>query len=169
MINLDVAISILFADLLGLKQEDYANAWLTVAFSDDLEEGCLFNQNTMLDLLASVLSEQTGGTRDVIRSVLHSPMDAKALAARNYIDLKWVLETKLCQWNKEVDNAELALVILASGSESPKFGDSLAYLMETGQDVDPETRAQVLQMFDEAVADSKELSENSDGQIEVKR
>lgn len=164
---LEEAIAILNADLLGLKQEDYANAWLKVAFTEEDLSESNYDQDTMLDLLSSVLSKQTGGTKSVIRSVLHSPNAAKAMAARNYVDLKWVLERHLMQWDKPINNAGLALVIMAAGGESPKFGDALAYIMETGEDVDPEIREAVINEFNQAVAESDNLTLNESGQIEV--
>ncbi|WJT09257.1 hypothetical protein [Vibrio harveyi] len=165
--QLNKAIAILNADLLGLRQKEYSNAWLTIAFSDEDLSDTPFNQEAMRDILATTLARQTGGTKSVLLSVINSPLDAKAVAARNYIDLKWVLEAFLMQCDKPVNSYDLALVVLAAGPEAPKFNDALGYVMETGTDVPQDVRSQVVEQFNDAVAESESIRLSENGEYEV--
>lgn len=168
--NLADAIAVLNADMLGVKQPDYHQAYLDVAFADPqnqllLESG--FSPESMVNLLGSVLEKRTGATKSLIVAAMDSPNAAKAIAAKNFIDLKWVLEKDLMQFDKPIPNVNVALIILVAGHESPKFGDALAYLIEEGNDVPEDIRKEVSQTFEQAVAGYSGLTANADGSYEV--
>jgi len=170
--NLHNAIGILTADMLGVKQDDYHNAYLTVAFASPDEPEIVesaFSPESMLNLLGSVLAKRTGGTKQLIMASVGTPNAVKALALRNYIDLKWVLEKDLMQFNKPIQNVNVALVIFVTGNQAPKFGDAVAYLLSEGQDVPEDMRKEITETFEQAVRDHKGLEVNNDGTIEVTR
>lgn len=168
--NLADAIAVLNADMLGVKQADYHQAYLDVAFADPQNPLLLesaFSPESMINLLGSVLEKRTGATKSLIIAAMDSPNAAKALAAKNFIDLKWVLEKDLMQFDKPITNVNVALVVFVAGSESPKFGDALAYLLTEGGDVPEDIRKEVTDTFEQAVADHDGLKANVDGTYEV--
>lgn len=168
--NLANAIAALNADMLGVKQDDYHNAYLAVAFADPTNQVLIesaFNPESMLNLLGSVLEKRTGATKSLIMAAMDSPNGAKSIAAKNFIDLKWVLEKDLMQFDKPIPNANVAVVIYLAGPEAPKFSDALAYLMELGEDVPDLVRKEVTDAFNEALASFDGLTANADGSYEV--
>lgn len=168
--NLADAIAVLNADMLGVKQADYHQAYLDVAFADPQNPLLLesaFSPESMINLLGSVLEKRTGATKSLIIAAMDSPNAAKALAAKNFIDLKWVLEKDLMQFDKPITNVNVALVVYIAGPESPKFSNALAYLVELGEDVPEHVRTEVTETFNELLADFDGLTANDDGTYEV--
>ncbi|KFA99464.1 hypothetical protein [Vibrio sp. ER1A] len=167
--TLKESVNNIFLDLLGIKPENYYEDWMNVAFADqkDLDElGCGINAHGMKVLLANVLERRTGATASIILAGMTSPNATKAIAAKNFIDLRWVLEKECVQYDKPIVTFDRARLILAFQRDVPKFGEALAYVVETGKDVPQEQREYAVKQLEQAAKEDG-IALTDDNVIEV--
>ncbi|HIF6165114.1 MULTISPECIES: hypothetical protein [Vibrio harveyi group] len=156
------AATIILEDLLGEFNPNFASAYVQIAYTDQLEldrEGVNFNADSMRTILANVLAERTGTLATVVKAAIATKPQFCHFALMNHVSWTTLVNHTVSQCEAEIPSFEVAKTILMY-PDCNKFPTACEYVLEVGDDVPDEFRAEFTSFFNETVREQMQEQEN---------
>lgn len=158
------AATIVFQDVLGFDNPEFASAYVQLAYSDQAELDALWfdlNCDSMKTILANVIAERTGTLPTLVKAAIQTKPQFGNYSVMNHIAWQSLVNHAVSQKNAEITCFELAKIILMY-PDCPKFSEACEYVMELGCDVPSDFRADFTVFFNETVSEYIEEEAKND-------
>lgn len=153
--KINEAVKIIMRDMCGYNDCSFAEAFLCAAYSsaEDLEkEGVILDTEVMRKAVSSIISKNADVTQALVHARLQSAGEAKQLAMINGFDLIPVIHSACSLCETPINNFSVALAVVNTDFEAPKFGEAIDWILTTGHDVPKEVREEMIKTVDCALA-----------------
>ena len=153
--ELSKAVGIIVRDMCGFNDHEFADAFMTVAFSNSIDvgmHGVDINIESMRSSVASIISKEADITQSLVLARCQSAGEAKQIALLNDVELLPYIHQSCSLCETPVNNYGLAMFIISVGPEAPKFSESIDWILEVGKDVPEEVREALTMSIDEQFA-----------------
>lgn len=153
--KINEAVLIILRDMCGYNDSAFAEAFLCAAYSTDEElekQGVMLDTSIMRNTISSLISKHADVTQALVHARLQSAGEAKQLALINGFELIPLIHASCSLCETPIGSFGVALAVVNSDCEAPKFGEAIDWLLTTGHDVPEEIRKEMMETVDQAFA-----------------